>query len=224
MEETPETITLAPYLNLPKENSLRLLKSSVDTTPVVKKLLHKLDEDAHVELHPTVLSFQQLIEMDWALYQDALNMFQQVPQKHASNPEAGFRPSSYKHMCKLINVAIRNPPIFAESLYAGCALSALLDACCGTAAGVNFFRNPKVNCALKNILSAWAAYLSSAESLLAFEAEPIGSGWSCPKALAKINMSQYLQPDAGALGWGYGSWNEWFCHLVLPSSKRENDL
>ncbi|PXF46480.1 Phosphatidylserine decarboxylase proenzyme [Gracilariopsis chorda] len=211
MEDAPETITLPPYLNLPKANSLLLLKSHVYTTPIVKKLLKKLDENPDTEVHPAVLAFQQLIETDAALYQDAVDMFRQVPLKYASNPEAGFRPTSYEHMSKLINAIIRSPPMFEESIFAGCPLASLLDACCGTAAGVNFFRNPKVNSALKDILSAWGAYLSSAESLLAFEAEPMGGGWSSPRALAMIDMSQYVQPDADALGWGYASWNDWFC-------------
>ena len=62
----------------------------------------------------------------------------------------------------------------------GVCLGAILDWTMGTPAGFAAFRDPKVNAALKKILTAWCDYLDSPDSLYVLNDSP--SGWTSDAA------------------------------------------
>lgn len=138
-------------------------------------------------------------------------MISEVPSKYTRDPSGGPRLTDYVHMCQLINAAISEPPIYSDTELVAFPINAILDWSMGTQSGTHWFLNEKVNKCFMEILRYWGEYLSSKRSLNAFSPiEQGGGGWSSPEAEAKVDMSQYEQPDSKAPGWGYDSWNSWF--------------
>jgi hypothetical protein len=86
-------------------------------------------------------------------------------------------------------------------------LGAILDWTMGTPAGFAAFRHPKVNAALKKILTAWCDYLNSPESLYVLNDSP--SGWTSDAARRAIGIEQY-DHDPADPHWGFTSWNDFF--------------
>ena len=109
-------------------------------------------------------------------------------------------------MLRLINEVLTMAPEFGDQNVT-LPLGAILDWTMGTPAGFAAFRDPKVNAALKKILTAWCEYLSGPESLYVLNDSP--SGWTSHAARQAIGIEQY-EHDPVDPHWGFTSWNDFF--------------
>ena len=158
---------------------------------------------ADIELHPAVADFQRLIASDPVVGMYVSRMIAQVPEtrsytkRHLENPD---------QMLHLINEVLTMAPEFGDQNVT-LPLGAILDWAMGTPAGFAAFRDPRVNAALKKILTAWCEFLSSPESLYVLNASP--SGWTSDAARQAIGIDQY-EHDPADPHWGFTSWNDFF--------------
>jgi len=156
-----------------------------------------------IELHPAVVDFQRLIASDPVVGMYVSRMIAQVPEtrsyskRHLENPE---------QLLRLINEVLTMAPEFGDQNVT-LPLGAILDWTMGTPAGFAAFRHPKVNAALKKILTTWCEFLNSPESLYVLNDSP--SGWTSDAARQAIEIEQY-QHDPADPHWGFTSWNDFF--------------
>jgi phosphatidylserine decarboxylase len=156
-----------------------------------------------IELHPAVVDFQRLIASDPVVGMYVSRMIAQVPmtrsysKRHLEDPD---------QMLRLINEVLTMSPEFGDQNVT-LPLGAILDWTMGTPAGFAAFRDPKVNAALKKILTAWCDYLNSPESLYVLNDSP--SGWTSDAARRAIGIEQY-EHDPEDPHWGFTSWNDFF--------------
>ena len=156
-----------------------------------------------MELHPAVVNFQRLIATDPVVGMYVRRMIAQVPEtrlyskRHLEDPD---------QLLRLINEVLTMAPEFGDQNVT-LPLGAILDWTMGTPAGFAAFRHPKVNAALKKILTAWCEFLSSPESLYVLNASP--SGWTRDAARQAIGIDQY-EHDPADRHWGFTSWNDFF--------------
>jgi phosphatidylserine decarboxylase len=160
----------------------------------------------HVVLHPVITEFQALIDTDPVLRMYITRMINEVPQtkpyrqRHLEDPE---------QMLRLINEVLTIAPEFGGNDHATVTtpLGAILDWTMGTPAGFAAFRDPRINAALKKILTAWCQFLNSRDSLYVLNDSP--SGWKSSAARHAIGIEQY-QHDPTDQHWGFVSWNDFF--------------
>jgi phosphatidylserine decarboxylase len=156
-----------------------------------------------IELHPAVVDFQRLIASDPVVGMYVSRMIAQVPETRSYNKRHLENPGQ---MLSLINEVLTMAPEFGDQNVT-LPLGAILDWTMGTSAGFAAFRHPKVNAALKKILTAWCAYLNSPESLYVLNDSP--SGWTSEAARRAIGIEQY-EHDPADPHWGFTSWNDFF--------------
>jgi phosphatidylserine decarboxylase len=156
-----------------------------------------------LELHPAVLDFQRLIASDPVVGMYVSRMIDQVPttrayrKRHLEDPE---------QLLRLINEVLTMAPEFGDQNVT-LPLGAILDWTMGTPAGFAAFRDPRINAALKKILTAWCDFLNSPESLYVLNDSP--SGWTSDAARRAIGIEQY-EHDPADPHWGFTSWNDFF--------------
>jgi len=156
-----------------------------------------------IELHPAVVDFQRLIASDPVVGMYVSRMIAQVPETRFYNKRHLENPAQ---MLRLINEVLTMAPEFGDQNVT-LPLGAILDWTMGTPAGFAAFRHPKINAALKTILSAWCDYLNSPDSLYVLNDSP--SGWRSDAARRAIGIEQY-EHDPEDPHWGFASWNDFF--------------
>jgi phosphatidylserine decarboxylase len=173
-----------------------------------------------IELHPAVLDFQRLIASDPVVGMYISRMIAQVPEtrsytkRHLESPE---------QMLRLINEVLTMAPEFGDQNVT-LPLGAILDWTMGTPAGSAAFRHPKINLALKKILTGWCDFLNSSDSLYVLNDSP--SGWTSAEARRAIGIEQY-EHDPTDPHWGFTSWNDFFTRRfrdgVRPVAEPDDD-
>jgi phosphatidylserine decarboxylase len=158
-----------------------------------------------VVLHPVMVAFQELIDRDPVVRMYMNQMIAQVPSgKRYSKRHL----HSVEQMTGMINEVLTMAPEFGpKGAMVATPLTAILDWAMGTPAGFAAFRDPRVNAMLKEILTAWCEFLSSADSLYVLNESP--SGWKSAEAQKTIGMEQF-EHDPQDEHWGFGSWNDFF--------------
>ena len=154
-------------------------------------------------LHPAVQELQTLIEDDPLVGMYARRMIEEVP---AAKPYTRRHLRSPTQMLRLLDAVLTMAPEFGDQAVT-LPMNAILDWTMGTPGGFAFYRDPRVNRALKAILLAWGQYLSSRASLTALNPSP--TGWTSPAAAQAIGIEQY-QHDPADPHWGFTSWNDFF--------------
>ncbi|HTY33987.1 phosphatidylserine decarboxylase family protein [Mycobacterium sp.] len=157
----------------------------------------------HVILHPSVTEFQELIDSDPVVRMYVHRMVAEVPH---TGPYRKNHLGSVEHMLRLINAILTFAPEFGENAVIT-PLCAIFDWAMGTPSGFAAFRDPRINAALKKILSAWCEFLDGADSLYVLNDSP--SGWKCAAARRAIGIEQF-QHDPQDEHWGFRSWNDFF--------------
>ncbi len=157
-----------------------------------------------VVIHPVLAEFQAFLDGDPVLRMYADQMIAQVP---GSKPYTKRHLESVEQMLRLINEVLTMAPEFGADSMVATPLGAILDWATGTPAGFAFFRDPRVNVKLKEILTAWCDFLSASESLYVLNDSP--SGWMGPAARRAIGIEQYAH-DPQDEHWGFTSWNDFF--------------
>lgn len=162
------------------------------------------DSAAETAWHPAVEQFHQLVTSDPTLRMHATRMIEQVP---SSKPYKQRHLRSFEQMLSLVNAVLTTAPEFSEGSMVTTPMAAILDWTMGTPAGFAFYRDPRVNEGLKDILNAWCAFLDSEESLYVLNESD--SGWKSDTAQQVVGIGQFVHDPADA-HWGFTSWNDFF--------------
>jgi phosphatidylserine decarboxylase len=154
-------------------------------------------------LHPVMARFKDLVEGDPVLRMYAERMVAEAPvgKQYADKPV-----DSWDELVRMMNEVLTIAPEFGDST-ASTPLGAILDWPSGTTAGFAFFRDARVNAALKELLSAWCEFLNGPDSRYVLNDSP--SGWLSDEAEKTLGMDQF-EHDPDAEYFGFASWNDFF--------------
>jgi len=165
----------------------------------------RLDErDPDRVLHPAVAALRDLVEGDPLLRMQAAEMIAQVPQGRAYE-ERHLR--SFDELLMLVDDVVTTAPEYSDEQMVMTPLDGVLDWTKATPAGFAFYRDPRVNEAIRGILQGWCTFLDSENSLMVLVDEP--SGWLSDGARRAVGMDQFVH-DPDAEHWGFTSWNAFF--------------
>jgi phosphatidylserine decarboxylase len=160
--------------------------------------------DGDGPLHPAVEAYRELIDGDPVLRMHAHQMIEQVPSGRDYRER---HLESVEQMLRLIDELLRTAPEFSSDSMVMLPFAAILDWTIATPAGFAFYRDPRVNDALRGILDAWCAFLTSRDSLDVLTDSP--DGWMGDAAREAIGIERY-QHDPDDPHWGFTSWNDFF--------------
>lgn len=163
-----------------------------------------VDRDASRPLHPAVEALRALIEGDPVLRMHAHQMIEQVPTGRQYDER---HLESLEQLLVLVDEVIGTAPEFGADSMIMTPLAGILDWTTATPAGFAFYRDPRVNDALRGVLEAWSAYLSSPASLAVLHDGQ--NGWTGEAAKEAVGIEQYRH-DPEAEHWGFASWNDFF--------------
>ncbi len=169
---------------------------------------HRLLKDASDSTfkHPVMQEFKDLIDNDAIVRMNFTKMIDQVPGFYKKEGESGVYLESIDEMLNMIDIILGKAPEYNNTDIVGFPINCILNWTMGVPAGAAAFRNEKVNAMFRKIFAVWTEFLDSNESSDVFEP---GGSWRSEEALAKLDMSQYLEyPDADK--WPYQSWNKFF--------------
>jgi len=154
-------------------------------------------------LHPAVAALRDLVEGDPVLRMQAHEMIAQVPttRRYAERHLRGF-----DELLELVDEVVRSAPEHGEQMVMT-PLDGVLDWTKSTPAGFAFYRDPRVNEAIRGILDAWCTFLSSRES--ADVIADTDGGWRSDAARRAVGMDQF-EHDPDDARWGFTSWNDFF--------------
>jgi phosphatidylserine decarboxylase len=163
-------------------------------------------------LHPVTARFKDLVEGDPVLRMYAARMVEEAPV----GKEYGDKPvDSWDELLRMINEVLTLAPEFGDST-ASTPLGAILDWASGTTAGFAFFRDARVNAALKELLGVWCDFLDSPESRYVLNDSP--TGWLSDEAKATIGIDQF-EHDPDAEYFGFASWNDFFTRRLAEGAR-----
>ena len=164
------------------------------------------------DLHPTVRALQQLIESDPVLRMYANRMIEEEPQAtgYSAHPL-----ESVEQMLVLIDEVLTLAPEWGQQMVAT-PLGAILDWTMGTPSGFAFYRDPRVNEAIRDILNAWRDFLDGPGSLVVLNDSP--TGWMSEEATRALGIEQFLH-DPDDAHWGFGSWNDFFTRRLAEGAR-----
>jgi phosphatidylserine decarboxylase len=157
----------------------------------------------HVELHPVITEFQELLNREPVLRMYVERMIAEVPRTKSYSKR---HLDSVDKLLRLINEVLTMAPEFGDQAVT-LPLGAILDWTMGTTAGFAAYRDPRINAMLKKILTVWCQFLSSKDSLYVLNDSP--QGWTSEAARQAIGIEQY-QHDPDDRHWGFASWNDFF--------------
>jgi phosphatidylserine decarboxylase len=157
-----------------------------------------------VTLHPVLVRFQELIARDALVRMQLERMLEEEPQ---GKPYSRRHVQSVDQLLRLLDEVLRMAPEFSEDSMVITPVAAVLDWAMGTPSGFAAFRNPTVNAMLKEVLTAWCAFLDSPDSLYVLDDSP--AGWRGEAARTAIGIDQY-EHDPDDEHWGFTSWNDFF--------------
>ncbi len=164
------------------------------------------------DLHPSVRALQQLIERDPVLRMYATRMIEEEPQAKGYSAQPL---ESVEQMLVLIDEVLTLAPEWGKQMVAT-PLGAVLDWTMGTPSGFAFYRDPRVNEAIRDILNAWSAFLDGPDSLVVLNDSP--TGWMSEDASRAIGMEQFVH-DPDDQYWGFSSWNDFFTRRFTPGAR-----
>jgi phosphatidylserine decarboxylase len=163
-------------------------------------------------LHPAVQAFRDLIEGDPVLRMHAHRMIEQEPRAKGYSEQPV---ESLDQLLALMDAVLTTAPEFGPAMVAT-PLGAVLDWTTGTPAGFAFYRDPRVNDALRDVLNAWRDFLDGPESLSVLNDSP--SGWMGEQARAAIGIERFRH-DPDAPHWGFASWNDFFTRRLAEGAR-----
>jgi len=180
-------------------------------------------------LHPAIAQLRALIESDAALYMLFNQMFEQVPRRPPYDQDPRGRPQvrDYGHMLEVLNTIMTHAPEFDRTGLVGCPINALFDWSMGTPAGMAAFLDERVNAQLKQVLNAWACFLSSRESTYVLSDHPRRGWFGADARAAMPGFDHDYRCDPDRPHHGFLSWDDFFTREfrdgVRPVAHPEDD-
>ena len=183
----------------------------------LEAMIEKTNAEARA-LHPVIAGFRDAIESDPILFMLFSQMFEQVPRRPPYNKDPCGKPQvrDYQHMLQLLNTLLTHAPEYDDTGLVGCPINAIFDWSMGTAAGMAAFLNERVNAQLKNVLNAWARFLSSADSAYVLNDHPHKGWFGANARQAMPEFAREFVCDPERPHWGFRSWDDFFTRELRP--------
>ena len=165
-------------------------------------------------LHPAVKAFEALLDADPVARMYIEGMIAEVPRDEAHAPH---HLRSLEQLLCLLNALMTFAPEFDDTALVATPFSAIVDYSMSTPAGLAAFRYPPINVALKEMLTAWCAFLSSPASRSVLNTSP--NGWKSAAARRAVKMEEF-EHKPKLKYWGFDSWNDYFIRRFKPGGGR----
>ena len=173
-------------------------------------------EQSRKKTHPVIAEFREMIEGDPVMYMYFTQMFQQQPRFPPPPGSGDFKLKDYQQMLVVLNHILTTAPEYNETELVGFPINAILDFPMITPSGLAAFVEPRVNAMLKKVLSAWAVFLDSPDSLYVLNTS--SNGWMSSAARKAINIDEFVH-DRKKPHWGFKSWNDFFIRQFKPGMR-----
>lgn len=174
-------------------------------------------------LDPSIAKFQQIVVDSPYLHKLANDMFTEASNKYPEDPVGACAITSFKDFIAALALVVKSGPEFYDKAepetamgLIGFPINALLDWPMGTVSGYEFFLQPEVNEALKEVLCSWGKFLGKPDSKACL------NGWLSETAQEMIATSGnngtteytfkelFVCPDPSAEYLGFSSWDDFF--------------
>jgi phosphatidylserine decarboxylase len=173
-------------------------------------------EKGRKKTHPVIAEFREMIESDPVMFMYFTQMFEQQPRFPPPPGSGDVKLKDYQQMLRVMNHILTTAPEYNETELVGFPINAILDFPMITPAGLAAFVEPRVNAMLKKVLSAWAVFLDSPDSLYVLNTS--ANGWMSPAARKAIHIDEFVH-DAKKPHWGFKSWNDFFIRRFKPGKR-----
>ncbi|KAF7513213.1 hypothetical protein GJ744_010609 [Endocarpon pusillum] len=191
---------------------------------------------SEVNIDPALYELQKHIESDAGLMQLFTQAFQEIPDEFQDTPqEDGYlRIRDYRSMIDAIDRAIKKGPPWSSSsgseCVIGCPINEAMIWLMNTRTGSKIFFREDMNAHFANILSVWARYLSSADSLSVIHNED--GGWLSKDALEELlhevnavynapcqtsRFEEVFECQPSLPSYGFKSWDDFFTRRFRPN-------
>lgn len=158
-------------------------------------------------------ALRDLVEGDPVLRMHAHQMIEQVPTGREYQDR---HLESFDELLELVDEVITSAPEYSDEQMVMTPLDGVLDWTKATPAGFAFYRDPRVNDALRAILQGWCDFLSSDKSLGVLVDAP--SGWLSDAARRAVGLDQFVYDSDDEHG-GFGSWNDFFTRRLQDGER-----
>ncbi|KAJ0124605.1 phosphatidylserine decarboxylase family protein [Diaporthe amygdali] len=174
-------------------------------------------------LDPSLAAFQKLVDESPYLLKLANDMFTEASNKYPEDPVGNCAINSFSQFINVLALVMQSGPEFFDKAkpetamgLIGFPINALLDWPMGTVSGYEFFLQPTVNDALREVLNSWGKFLSTPDSKACLD------GWLSETAQQLIAtkgnngateytfQELFVCPDPSDTYLGFGSWDEFF--------------
>ncbi|ROV86775.1 hypothetical protein VSDG_10205 [Cytospora chrysosperma] len=174
-------------------------------------------------LDPSLAKFQETVDKSRYLHKLANDMFTEVSNRYSKDPVGKCAIKSFSHFITVLGYIMQSGPQFydkAEPKTAmgliGFPINALLDWPMGTFSGYEFFLQPEVNAALKEVLNSWGKFLvnpgskASLDGWLSETGQKLiaakGNGGKTTHTFQEL----FICPDPSDKHLGFDSWDAFF--------------
>lgn len=170
-------------------------------------------------LLPPVQMFKNLLDDEPKLKALMEQAFTEVPNMPYYDTDAFGHPEvrTIDQMLTVLNHVISRPPAYYDNALIGCPINAIFNWTMGTKAGEEFFLNPKVNDAFRDMLDYWGNFLMTPAS--ASVLNTTSTGWLSQSAIDEMVKSAYgtsflqlfkTKSDNIDERYGFTSWDDFF--------------
>ncbi|KAI3394857.1 hypothetical protein diail_2143 [Diaporthe ilicicola] len=174
-------------------------------------------------LDPSLAAFQKTVIDSPYLLKLANDMFTEASNKYPKDPVGNCAIKSFDQFIAVLALVMQSGPEFFDKAepetamgLIGFPINALLDWPMGTVSGYEFFLQPEVNKALKEVLDSWGKFLGTPESQACLD------GWLSETAQELIAVKGnngateytfkelFVCPDPSGKHLGFDSWDAFF--------------
>lgn len=174
-------------------------------------------------LDPSLAEFQKTVVESPYLLKLANNMFAEASSNYPDNPAGNCAIKSFNHFIAVLGIVIQSGPDFFDNAKPEVAMglirlpiNALLDWPMATVSGYEFFLQPTVNDALRDVLCSWGKFLRTPDSKACLD------GWLSEtaqelmavkgnKGVTRYTFKElFVCPDPSDTHLGFDCWDAFF--------------
>lgn len=178
----------------------------------LEQLRERAEKSRDEPLHPAVRPLADLIERDAVVRVLVNQMVEQEPK----GQEDARHVTDVPDLLRLLSEAVQLAPEYSEDSMVMTPIAAVLEGTMATPAGFAFYRDPRVNAAMKELLDGYGRFLDSPESAYVLDDSP--AGWFGDAARRVVGMDQF-EYDPQAEHGGFASWNAFFTRRFKPGQR-----
>ena len=166
------------------------------------------------KVHSIIENFNTTIQSSKKLLSLASSMIVSVPDNYKD-----VCPSTFDEFISYLKLAAITSPSYLPGApdHIGCPLQNLFLCLLQSPHGRDFFNDPEVNEAVRDVVDVYGELLRSPDSRVVFNNRQFGRMSDCAKK--DLRMEEFDLPAPDELAWGFDSFNSWFTRSLKNFAK-----